>query len=176
MLKNKEYFIADSAKLVGEIEIESNVNIWFNVVIRADSGKITIGENTNIQDNAVLHSTFKHPICIGNNISIGHNATLNGGQIGNNTLIGINSTILDNTIIGNKCGDSDECKNLFSTKILIISIFRPLFYHTFITQITNVLQHQQSRHQPYWFGRATEILLVMYLEAFLKQRPINSIS
>ena len=102
MLKNN-FYVADTATLIGEVQVDKNANIWFNAVIRVDSGKMHIGENTNIQDNAVLHSTLKHPISIGKNSSIGHNATLNGGKIGDNTLIGINATILDNTVIGNNC-------------------------------------------------------------------------
>jgi len=93
-------FIADGAKIFGNVEIAAGASIWFNAVIRGDEGKITIGANTNIQDNCVLHSDDGAPVEIGENITVGHGAVIRGCRIGNNTMIGMNATLMSGTVIG----------------------------------------------------------------------------
>jgi len=93
-------FIADGAKIFGDVEIAAGASIWFNAVIRGDEGKITIGANTNIQDNCVLHSDDGAPVEIGENITVGHGAVIRGCRIGNNTLVGMNATLMSGAVIG----------------------------------------------------------------------------
>ncbi len=99
----EDYFIADNATVVGSVCIHNNVSIWFNAVIRADNELVTIGENSNIQDGAVLHNDDDAPLTIGKNVTVGHKAMLHGCTIGDNTLVGINSVVLDKAVIGKNC-------------------------------------------------------------------------
>jgi gamma-carbonic anhydrase len=89
-------FVADGAKIIGEVEIGEHSGIWFNTVIRGDVNFIRIGARTNIQDNSVLHVTTKTaPLNIGSNVTIGHGAVLHGCTVADCCLIGMGSVILD---------------------------------------------------------------------------------
>lgn len=93
-------FIADGAKLIGDITIGQNSSIWYNCVLRADVEKIVIGENTNIQDGSVLHVDFDCPCIIENNVTVGHNVTLHGCKIEEGCLIGMGAVVLSGAFIG----------------------------------------------------------------------------
>ena len=97
---DKTVFIAESADIIGKVNIEKNANIWYNTVIRADEQSITIGENTNIQDGCVVHVGNEIPTIIGKNVTIGHKALIHGCTIGDNTLIGMGSIVLDGAKVG----------------------------------------------------------------------------
>lgn len=99
----KPAFIAPNATLIGSIEIHEKASIWFNVVIRADNDKVTIGEASNIQDGSVLHIDPGYPLTIGKHVTVGHKAMLHGCTIGDNTLIGINAVVLNGAKIGKNC-------------------------------------------------------------------------
>ena len=93
-------FIAKSANLIGDIIIDKESSVWFNVTIRADVNYIRIGKFSNIQDNSVIHVTLKkYPTTIGNYVTVGHNATLHGCSIADNCLIGLGAIIMDNVKI-----------------------------------------------------------------------------
>lgn len=97
----KNCFLADGAIIVGEVTMGENCSVWFNAVVRGDVHSITIGNNTNIQDGAVLHCTYQRAkLVIGNNVSIAHNAVVHGCTVEDNVLIGIGAIILDDAIIG----------------------------------------------------------------------------
>jgi carbonic anhydrase/acetyltransferase-like protein (isoleucine patch superfamily) len=97
----KNCFIADGAVVVGEVIMGNNCTVWFNAVVRGDVHSITIGNNTNIQDGAVLHCTYQRAkLVIGSNVSIAHNAVVHGCTIEDNVLIGIGAIILDHAVIG----------------------------------------------------------------------------
>lgn len=98
-----EYFIADSADIIGSVIIENNVSIWFNAVVRGDIGIIKIGEGTNIQDGSILHTDLDGRLNIGRGVTVGHMAVLHNCEIGDNTLIGINAVVLSGAKIGNNC-------------------------------------------------------------------------
>ena len=100
---SNNYFIAESADVIGYVEIGNNASVWFNAVIRSDSQKITIGDDTNIQDGAVLHTEPWNNLIIGRGVTVGHNAMLHGCTVGDNSLIGINSVVLDDAVIGKNC-------------------------------------------------------------------------
>ena len=97
-------FIADGAQLIGDIEIASRANIWFNCVIRGDEQAVTIGANTNVQDGTVIHvHSLKQGTYIGANVTIGHKVMLHGCEIGDNSLVGINAVVLNRAKIGRNC-------------------------------------------------------------------------
>ena len=104
----KNVFIADGSKIIGNVEINEESSIWYNCVIRGDVDYIKIGKNTNIQDGTVIHvssygfsATGRNgsPTEIGDNVTIGHNATIHACKINNYALIGMGSVILDNSFI-----------------------------------------------------------------------------
>lgn len=97
---DKTVFIAESADVIGKVNIEKNANIWYNTVIRADDQSITIGENTNIQDGCVIHVGNDIPTIIGKNVTVGHKALIHGCTIGDNSLIGMGSIVLDGAKVG----------------------------------------------------------------------------
>jgi gamma-carbonic anhydrase len=93
-------FLAENATVVGEVIMGKNCTVWFNAVVRGDVHSITIGDNTNIQDGAVIHCTYQRAkTVIGNNVSIAHNAVVHGCTIHDNVLIGIGAIILDDVVI-----------------------------------------------------------------------------
>ena len=97
------YFIADSASVIGSVVMHQNASIWFGAVLRGDNDVITIGENSNVQDQSVLHVDPGFPLTIGKNVTVGHKVMLHGCEIGDNSLVGINSVILNGAKIGKNC-------------------------------------------------------------------------
>jgi carbonic anhydrase/acetyltransferase-like protein (isoleucine patch superfamily) len=96
-------WIADNAVVVGNVTLGRNSSIWWSAVVRGDNDLIEIGDNTNIQDGAVLHTDVGICMTLGSNITVGHLAMLHGCTIGNGSLIGIGATILNNAMIGKEC-------------------------------------------------------------------------
>lgn len=96
----KNCYLADNATVVGEVKMGDNCSVWFNAVVRGDVNSITIGDNTNIQDGAIIHCTYKKArVVIGNNVSIAHNAVVHGCTIEDNVLIGMNAVVMDDAIV-----------------------------------------------------------------------------
>ena len=85
--------------MVGDVTLGSHVSIWYNAVLRGDEGAIRVGENTNIQDCAVLHEETT----VGSGCTIGHGAIVHGCTVGNNVLIGMGATVLNGAKIGDNC-------------------------------------------------------------------------
>lgn len=96
-------FVADSANVIGKVCIEAHASIWFEVTIRGDNELITIGENSNVQENTVLHTDPGIPLVIGKNVTVGHQAMLHGCTIGDGSLIGIQAVVLNGAKIGRNC-------------------------------------------------------------------------
>ncbi|MFP5079265.1 gamma carbonic anhydrase family protein [Pedobacter sp. JCM 36344] len=93
-------FIAPNATIVGTVEMGDNCSVWFNAVIRGDVNSITIGNDTNIQDGAVIHATYlKAATVVGNRVSIGHNAIVHGCIVRNHILIGMGAIVMDNAVV-----------------------------------------------------------------------------
>ena len=97
------HWIADSADVIGNVQIGLEVSIWWRAVVRGDNEPIVIGDRTNVQDGCVLHTDPGFPIFIGNNVTIGHMCMLHGCKIDNGSLVGIGSTILNGSKIGKNC-------------------------------------------------------------------------
>ncbi len=93
-------YIAPSADIVGDVEISAGCGIWFGTVIRGDIAPVRIGENSNVQDNATIHTSKDLPVKIGSHVTIGHNAVVHGCIVEDNVLIGMNAVILDGAKIG----------------------------------------------------------------------------
>ena len=96
-------WVADSASVIGNVDMAAGSSVWFGAVVRGDNETIVIGKNSNIQDNSVLHSDPGSPLKIGEGVTVGHRVMIHGCTIGNNTLIGIGATILNNAVIGDNC-------------------------------------------------------------------------
>ena len=92
-------FIAPTATLIGNVVVEANASVWFNVVIRADNDLIVIGEGSNIQDGAILHTDPGYPLWIGKNVTVGHMAMLHGCVVSDNVIIGVRATVLNGSVI-----------------------------------------------------------------------------
>ncbi|MDJ0624723.1 MAG: gamma carbonic anhydrase family protein [Desulfocapsaceae bacterium] len=96
----KDCFFADTAVVVGDVEMGDNCSIWFNGVVRGDVHYIKMGDRVNVQDGAVIHGTYqKSPTNIGNNVSIAHNAVVHGCTVHDNVLIGMGAIVMDDSII-----------------------------------------------------------------------------
>jgi carbonic anhydrase/acetyltransferase-like protein (isoleucine patch superfamily) len=98
-----EFFVAPSASVIGRVSLGRHANVWFSAVVRGDTNDIRIGDDTNVQDAAVIHVDDDAPCTIGRGVSIGHAATVHGCTIGDYSLIGIGATILSHAVIGNYC-------------------------------------------------------------------------
>lgn len=92
-------YIAPNATVVGDVRLEKDVNIWYGAVLRGDSGRITVGEGTNIQDNCVLHEETT----IGAYCTIGHGAIVHGCTVGDNCLIGMGAVLLNGAVLAEGC-------------------------------------------------------------------------
>ena len=89
------YWIADSAIVIGRVRLKTDASVWFNSVLRGDNEWIELGERSQIQDNAVLHTDPGFPLKIGDNCVIGHNVVLHGCTIAANSLIGMGAVVLN---------------------------------------------------------------------------------
>ncbi len=96
-------WIAPNAFVIGDVHIGKNVGIWFHTVLRGDNERITIGDGTNLQEHAMLHTDMGFPLSVGKNCTIGHRALLHGCTIGNNTLVGMGAMVMNGTKVGDNC-------------------------------------------------------------------------
>ena len=96
-------YVADGATVIGNVILGEHVSVWPGAVIRGDNDRITLGEGSNVQDNAVLHTDPGFPLSIGRNVTIGHQATLHGCTIGDGCLIGIHAVVMNGAVIGKDC-------------------------------------------------------------------------
>ena len=96
-------FIAESATLCGDVTLGEECSVWFGAVLRAEVAPIKIGNESNVQDNSVIHTDLDFPVEVGDRVTIGHSAVIHGGSVGSNCLIGMRSTLLNGSRIGNNC-------------------------------------------------------------------------
>jgi carbonic anhydrase/acetyltransferase-like protein (isoleucine patch superfamily) len=96
-------WVADSAQVIGQVELAENASVWFGTVIRGDSDSIRIGRRSNVQDASVLHTDAGIPLVVGDDVTIGHHVMLHGCTIGDGSLIGIGAVILNKARIGKGC-------------------------------------------------------------------------
>lgn len=101
--QGREVFIADTARVLGQVTLGDQVSIWFGAVLRGDIDSIRVGDRTNIQENCVVHVDYGKPVVIGTDNIIGHGAIIHGCTIGDHNLIGMGCTIMNGATIGNGC-------------------------------------------------------------------------
>lgn len=117
-------FLAENAVVIGEVKMGDNCTIWYNAIVRGDVHSITIGDNTNIQDGAVVHCTFqKAKTVIGSNVSIAHNAIVHGCTVEDNVLIGMGAIVMDGAVIGRESVIAAGAVVLTGTKVEPGSIY-----------------------------------------------------
>jgi carbonic anhydrase/acetyltransferase-like protein (isoleucine patch superfamily) len=96
-------WVADSAQIMGRVELCDDVSVWFGVVIRGDTDPIHVGRGSNIQDGSVLHADVGQPLTVGEYVTVGHKVMLHGCTIGDGSLIGIGAVVLNGAKIGKGC-------------------------------------------------------------------------
>jgi len=96
-------WVADSAQVMGNVELGADASVWFGAIIRGDTEVIRIGAGTNIQDASVLHADIGKPLTIGANVTVGHKVMLHGCTVGDGSLIGIGAIVLNGAKIGKGC-------------------------------------------------------------------------
>ncbi len=96
---NRKIWIAPNATVTGNVTLQNHVSVWYGAVLRGDSGAITVGEGSNIQDNAILHEKTT----VGNYCTIGHGAIVHGCTVGDNCIIGMGAIVLNGAVLGDNC-------------------------------------------------------------------------
>ena len=96
-------WVAANAVLAGSVRVEAGASVWFGAVVRADGAAVTLGEESNLQDGAVVHADPGLPVRVGRRVSVGHGAVLHGCSIGEGSLVGMRAAVLNGAVIGPEC-------------------------------------------------------------------------
>lgn len=96
-------FVHESAEVIGRVVVEKDVSIWPGVILRGDIEPITLGEQSNVQDGSIAHTSHGIPVVLGKGVTVGHGAILHGTRIGDYSLIGMGAILLDGSVIGEEC-------------------------------------------------------------------------
>jgi carbonic anhydrase/acetyltransferase-like protein (isoleucine patch superfamily) len=96
-------WVADSAQVIGAVELADDVGVWFCAVLRADTEPIRVGKGTSVQDGCVFHADPGFALTVGENVTVGHQAMLHGCTVGDGTLIGIQAVVMNGARIGRDC-------------------------------------------------------------------------
>ncbi len=96
-------WVADSAQVIGNVELAEDANVWFGAILRGDTEPLRIGKGSNVQDGTVVHADVGCPVTVGDNVTVGHQVTLHGCTIGDGSLIGIQAVVLNGAKIGRNC-------------------------------------------------------------------------
>lgn len=97
---HEDVYIADTADVIGQVTLKARASVWYQAVLRGDSDHLEIGEESNIQDGAVLHADPGYPLKVGKGVTVGHQAMLHGCNVGDGCLIGIQAVVLNGAVIG----------------------------------------------------------------------------
>ena len=98
-----QYFIAETATVIGNVRLKTNASVWFGSVLRGDNEWIEVGEGSNVQENTVCHTDPGRPLVIGKNCTVGHNVILHGCTIGDNALVGMGAIVMNGAKIASGC-------------------------------------------------------------------------
>ncbi|WP_105972153.1 gamma carbonic anhydrase family protein [Streptomyces geranii] len=93
-------FVAPTSSVIGDVALEAGASVWYGAVLRGDVERISVGAESNIQDNCTLHADPGFPVTIGARVSVGHNAVVHGATVEDDTLIGMGATVLNGAVIG----------------------------------------------------------------------------
>jgi carbonic anhydrase/acetyltransferase-like protein (isoleucine patch superfamily) len=96
-------WVADSAQVIGNVELAENANVWFGAILRGDTELLRIGKGSNVQDGSVVHADVGYPVTLGENVTVGHQVMLHGCTVGDGSLIGIQAVVLNGAKIGKHC-------------------------------------------------------------------------
>ena len=96
-------WVADSAQVIGDVDLAEDVGIWFGAVLRGDTALLRVGRGSNIQDASVLHADVGQPLIVGEGVTVGHQVMLHGCTIGDGSLVGIGAIVLNGAKIGTSC-------------------------------------------------------------------------
>ena len=96
-------WVADSAQLIGQVELDEDASVWFGAILRGDAERLRVGKGSNVQDASVLHADPGYPLVLGDHVSVGHQVMLHGCTVGDGTLIGIQAVVLNGARIGRHC-------------------------------------------------------------------------
>src|SRR5205085_3415226 len=96
-------WVADSAQVIGNVELGPDASVWFGTVVRGDTERLSVGRGSNVQDGSVLHADPGFPLVIGENVTIGHQVMLHGCTVGDGSLVGIQAVVLNGARIGRNC-------------------------------------------------------------------------
>ncbi len=96
-------WVADSAHVIGEVELGADCSVWFGAILRGDTALLRVGRGSNIQDGSVVHADTGQPTAIGEDVTVGHQAMLHGCTIGDGSLVGIGAVVLNGAVIGRHC-------------------------------------------------------------------------
>ncbi|AZP16245.1 gamma carbonic anhydrase family protein [Streptomyces aquilus] len=97
---DQEAFVAPNATVIGDVTLAAGSSVWYGAVVRGDVESISVGAQSNIQDNCTLHADAGFPVTIGERVSVGHNAVVHGAMVGDDCLIGMGATVLNGAVIG----------------------------------------------------------------------------
>ncbi|MER6163439.1 gamma carbonic anhydrase family protein [Streptomyces violaceorubidus] len=95
-----EAFVAPTASVIGDVTLHAGASVWYGAVLRGDVERISVGANSNVQDNCTLHADPGFPVTVGERVSIGHNAVVHGATVEDDCLIGMGATVLNGAVIG----------------------------------------------------------------------------
>ncbi|WP_404298601.1 gamma carbonic anhydrase family protein [Halomonas sp.] len=98
-----DVYVAETADVIGQVTLKRGASVWYQAVLRGDTDHLEVGEESNIQDGAVLHADPGFPLRVGKGVTVGHQAMLHGCIVGDNSLIGIQAVILNGAVIGENC-------------------------------------------------------------------------
>lgn len=101
--KGADVFIAPNAYVLGQVTLGNRVSIWYGATLRADFDRITIGDDSNVQEGVIMHVDHGTPLSVGKGVTVGHGAVLHGCTVGDNSLIGIKAVVLNGAVIGKGC-------------------------------------------------------------------------
>ncbi len=96
-------WVADSAQVIGRVELGEDASVWFGAILRGDTEQLRIGKGSNVQDGSVLHADPGFPLVLGEHVTIGHQVMLHGCTVGDGSLIGIHAVVLNGAKIGKNC-------------------------------------------------------------------------
>lgn len=98
-----DVYVAETADVIGQVTLGRGASVWYQAVLRGDTDHLEVGEESNIQDGAVLHADPGFPLRVGKGVTVGHQAMLHGCTIGDGSLVGIQAVILNGAVIGENC-------------------------------------------------------------------------
>jgi carbonic anhydrase/acetyltransferase-like protein (isoleucine patch superfamily) len=145
-------YVSTAACIIGDVELGENCSVWPGAVIRADFGTITIGKNSVIEDNCVVHTgspaTINCNVTIGENVHVGHGAVINCKNIGSHVLIGMNATLLHDAEIADECIIGASC---LVTEGMIIP------HRSFVAGVPGKIKGNLTEKQKFWFTQASDV-------------------